>query len=193
MFFPFSAQAKSWEPVALALRKLGGAGPRNLLDPWLLAPKVGLRVIDSRAALKSLSLAERGHLLSAGRRSWSGGVYPNPLPDGTRICILNPAHSRRRNKITLMEEIVHVYRTHVPSGFKRLSEGVEVRDYNKHQEAEAYGIGAAALMPWANFFQAVNKGATVDELAEHYDVTRDLIEYRIKITGAYRLYRARQR
>jgi hypothetical protein len=74
-----------------------------------------------------------------------------------------------------------------------LADGIEVRDYDKSQEEEAYGIGAAALLPWQSFFKSLNAGRTVDELAETHEVTPDLISYRIKITGAYRLYQARQR
>jgi hypothetical protein len=70
---------------------------------------------------------------------------------------------------------------------------LEVREYHVAQEKEAYGIGAAAPIPWANLFPFLNASRTVSELAEHFDVTTDLIEYRTKITGGYRIYRARQR
>jgi Zn-dependent peptidase ImmA (M78 family) len=122
---------------------------------------------------------------------WSGGVLPKPLPNGRFICILNPTHHRRRNKITLMEEIVHVYRKHVPTGLRGIMPGLRVREYNKAQEMEAYGVGAAVLLPWSSFYYSLNSGRPIQEMAECYDVTMQLIQYRIKITGATNLYRSR--
>ena len=48
-------------------------------------------------------------------------------------------------------------------------------------EKDAYGVGAAALVPWEMLLPDMNRGAAIDELAELSDVTTDLITYRIKI------------
>lgn len=192
MLVPFSKKAKGWEAQALKLRLLGRVGKSDLLDPWILASEVGLRICDAMLLLDCLSMDERKAILHEQGKKWSGGVFPKILPDGTRICILNPTHSRRRNKITLMEEISHVFLGHKPCAVTVTGDGVEVRDYNRTQEQEAYGVGAAALLPWLTFFHAINSGKTIDELSEIYDVTRDLVKYRIQITGGHRLYRARQ-
>jgi hypothetical protein len=72
------------------------------------------------------------------------------------------------------------------------SDGLHVRDYDEASEQEAYGVGAAALIPWSQLFHHLYSGATKDELAEEFDVTVQLIQYRINITGARRLYLARQ-
>jgi hypothetical protein len=193
VLLPFSKRAKEWEPTAAALRKLLNLAISDALDPWQLAPKVGLTVFDGHAALRAVSEDASRHLLGLGRSKWSGGVYPCPLPDNTYLCILNPTHSTRRNKITLMEEIVHIHVNHKPSGLILLEDGIRIRSYDKAQEEQAFGIGAAALLPWKSFFDRVNGGCSLDELADDFDVTPDLIEYRIKITGAFVLYRARQR
>jgi hypothetical protein len=68
-----------------------------------------------------------------------------------------------------------------------------MRDYNKAQEEEAFGVGAAALIPWEPFFRAINAGRTIHQLAEVYELSKPLITYRVQITGAHRLYRACQR
>lgn len=194
MFLPFSAKSKEWEPKALALRRLCGSGATRLLDPWALAPKVGLTVLAADNALMAgLDETSRAHLAGPGGLCWSGGVLPIPLPDGSRLCLLNAAHSKRRNRITLMEEIAHIHLCHAPTKLVLREGGVEVRDYDGRQESEAYGVGAAALLPWEPFFQAVNGGRAIEEIAEEYDVSSQLVEYRVKITGASRLYQARQR
>jgi Zn-dependent peptidase ImmA (M78 family) len=135
----------------------------------------------------------RQQLLVHGKKQWSGGVYATPLPDGSRICILNSRHNPRRTKITLMEEVAHIYLKHTPTGLMRSTDGLRIRGYDKKQEQDAYGVGAAALLPWPAIFPAVNKGMTIAELAEQFEVSSELIDYRIKITGAYTLYKARQR
>jgi hypothetical protein len=60
-------------------------------------------------------------------------------------------------------------------------------------ETQAYGVGAAALLPWHSFFHQINKGGTRAKIAAQYEVSEDLVEYRIKISGAHKLYQARQR
>ena len=92
-----------------------------------------------------------------------------------------------------MEEIVHTHRGHRPSGLAFEGDGLSVRQYDRQQESEAYGVGAAALIPWQTFFRGVNDGRTVAELSEYYEVTPELVTYRIKITGLFAVFRARQR
>lgn len=193
MLLPFSQRAKTWEPIAVELRQIVRVNGHKQLNPWDLAPEVALKVLDGHAILKHLPAAMQFHLRGAGKDRWSGGVYPHPLPDGDLVCILNPFQSHRRNKITLMEEIVHIYLDHMPSGVACAVPGVEVREYHKDQEEEAYGVGAAALLPWQAFFKALNVGQTIEELAELHNVAPELVEYRIKITGASNLYKSRQR
>ena len=88
---------------------------------------------------------------------------------------------------------MHVHLKHVPTGLRNITTGLRVRDYNAKQEAEAYGVGAAVLLPWSSFYYALDSGETVIAIAERYDVTTQLVEYRIKITGATNLYRNRCR
>ena len=80
-FLPFSPKAKAWEPVAMDLRRLGKVDDGELPDPEVLAEKVGLYMVDARFALEDFDEADRSHLLVRASGSWSGGVYPVPLPD----------------------------------------------------------------------------------------------------------------
>ena len=193
MLLPFSARAKKWEPHAQALRKRLNLSSSQILDPYKLAAAVGLRLVDLRSVCEQLDKESAEQVLVRDKDSWSGGVFARPLPDGTRICILNSTHGPRRTKITLMEEIAHIHLRHTPTSLIRLADGLRRREYNKAQEEEAYGVGAAALLPWETFFRAINSGRTIDQLAEKHDLSEQLIQYRIQITGGYKLYRARQR
>jgi hypothetical protein len=190
-FLPFSEQGKLWEPIATDLRRLSGARIGELVDPAVLADRVGLHLVDANSALEGFSKADRDHLLVTASDSWSGGVFPKPLPNGKRVCIINPNHNRRRNRITLMEEVVHIHRKHKPSGLRDVLPGLRVRDYHKEHETEAYGVGVAVLLPWSQFYHQLDAGTPIAEIAEAFDVTEALVQYRIKITAATNLYRNR--
>lgn len=192
MFVPFSERSKAWEPHAAKLRGLVQSQNGSVrFEPFDLAPKLGLRVVKDWP-LDGLCDPDRRHLQAIGPRDWSGGVYPKPLPDGSRLCVLNPFQTERRQRITLMEEICHCYFGHQPTALLINAQGLLVRDYDAKQESEAYGVGAAVLLPWALFFPRLNAGAGVEELSEEFDVTRQLVDYRIKICGASSLFRSRQ-
>lgn len=190
-FLPFIRRAQHWELLAIELRRLACARDGENVDPELLAEKVGLCLFDAGRAMEDFSQNDRNHLLVTASDRWSGGVLPRPLPNGKLVCILNPSHHRRRNRITLMEEIVHVRQKHVPTGLRDVTPGLRVRDYDQLQEAEAYGVGAAVLLPWSSFYHAISSGRGLDAIADDYDVTTKLVEYRIKVTGASNLYRNR--
>lgn len=190
MFRPFSKKAQAWETPAGTLRRLLRLRSDQILDPFALAPKVGLTLMELSDV--PVEDAVRHQLLNSASDRWSGGVYATPLPDGTFLCIINPNHDIRRRRITLMEEISHVFLKHTPTGVRALGGGIFARDYDHAQEQEAYGVGAAALLPWASFFGDLNGGANAEELARKYGVSVPLVNYRIQITGAINLYRARQ-
>lgn len=190
-FLPFSQRGQLWEPIAVQLRRLSSVRDGELVDPAILAERVGLQLVDAASVLEGFPKEDRDHLLVTAADAWSGGVFPKPLPNGKCICIINPTHHRRRNRITLMEEIVHIHRKHKPSGLRDVMPGLRVRDYHKDHETEAYGVGAAVLLPWSQFYHQLDAGSPVTEMAEIFDVTEALIRYRIKVTGATNLYRHR--
>lgn len=193
MFLPFSQRGKRWEPHALKIRGIARcASNGERFDPFALAPHVGLTVVRD-CSFDALEDDDRDHMRTVGADNWSGGVYPQPLPNGSRLCILNPYQSERRRRITLMEEISHCYLKHQPTTLVASSEGLLVRDFDKRQEEEAYGVGAAVLLPWKFLFPRLNQGEGVEELAEAFDVTQQLVMYRMKICGATSLFRARSR
>lgn len=191
MFKPFSKQAQAWEGHALELRRKLGLTRADLLQPTALAPKLGLLVVDALQIRQLLDEQTAERIFGSGCNAWSGGVFATPLPSGERICIINSTHSAYRQKVTLMEEIAHIYLQHSTTKLHSCGDGVRFRDFDEKQEREAYAVGTAALLPWASFFHGVNKGMSVEQLAEMYQVSRELIQYRIKVTGAHKLYQAR--
>ena len=64
------------------------------------------------------------------------------------------------------------------------------RDYNKDIEEEAYGTGAAALVPYGSLKRYIRDGKTIAQIARHFKVSRALVEYRIKVSKLWELYQA---
>jgi len=63
------------------------------------------------------------------------------------------------------------------------------RDYNQADEEAAYAVGAAALVPYAALRRLVLSGRSADEIAQHFRVSRQLAEYRIKVTHLWTDYK----
>ena len=65
------------------------------------------------------------------------------------------------------------------------------RDYNQDIEEEAYGTGAAALIPYSSLRRMVSEGKTAQQIARDYGVSRALVEFRIKISRLWDEYAAK--
>jgi IrrE N-terminal-like domain len=204
---PPTEKRKQFELRALGLREFAGVAGDQALDPFALARFANLLVVDFND-IQGLSPESRAHLLGQGADQWSGGACSRPLPNGWRLVILNPAHGKQRNRATLMEEISHVFLGHkanrlaiIGTGRRPNSEGpgdqtviakknaALARDYNHDDEEAAYAVGSAALVPYAGLRRFLTQGHTADQIARHFGVSRQLVEYRIKVTHLWSNYK----
>jgi hypothetical protein len=184
---------RQFELNALGFRDFARVRAGAPLDPFRLAKFANLLVIDFDQ-IKDLSNEAREHLLGAASEKWSGGACSLPLPDGKRIVILNPNHGRLRSNATLMEEVSHVFLGHQPSRLKVVAETKSgrtiARDYRHADEEAAYATGAAALVPYSALRRSILDGQSSQEIAKHFHVSRELVEYRLKVTRLWKTYRA---
>jgi len=67
---------------------------------------------------------------------------------------------------------------------------VLARDYNKSDEEAAYAIGSAALVPYAALRKMVFADRRADQIARRFHVSRQLVEYRIKVTHLWSAYKS---
>jgi hypothetical protein len=190
---PPTQKGRNYELRAQALREFAGLKRDDQpLDPFELARYAKLLVVTFEEIV-GLSEQTIKHLISEGKDLWSGGAASHKLPDGRKLIILNPTHSRNRHNATLMEEISHVFLGHKPSRLAikgRNNDGKAVaRDYNADIEEEAYSTGAAALVPYAALKQYVHQGKTAAQIARHFNVSRALVEYRIKVSRLWDAYK----
>jgi hypothetical protein len=181
---------RNFELKAIALREFARVKPDLSLNPFDLAQFANLMVVEFEQ-LKGLSERARQHLLGPASESWSGGACS--LPDGMKLVILNPNHGSARTKATLMEEICHVFLAHQPNRLSVVTKDargkVMNRDYRKADEEEAYGVGAAALVPYATLKKLLLQGKTSLQIGLHFRVSRELVEYRMKVTHLWREFK----
>jgi len=184
---------RQFELRGLGFRSFARVRPDAPLDPFRLAKFARLLVLNFDQ-IKGLTTTTREHLLGSASEAWSGGACSRPLPDGRKIVILNPNHGSLRTNATLMEEISHVFLGHQANRLHVVTEDARgrtaSRDYRKADEEAAYGVGAAALVPYSSLRRAILRGDTSVQIARHFRVSRELVEYRLKVTRLWRTYRA---
>ena len=193
---PPSSKGRQYEIRAVGLREFAGLRRDDeRLNPFDLARYAKLLVASFEQIEPFLSEETKAHLLGAGSDKWSGGACSQTLFDGRKLIILNPTQGENRQNATLMEEICHVFLGHKPS---RLAiENVNkqgkpiARDYREADEEAAYSVGAAALVPYSSLRRFVEQGKTSREIAKHFNVSRELVEYRMKVSHLWEEYKVK--
>lgn len=191
---PPTRKGRQYEIRAIGLREFAGLKKDDdRLNPFELAYYAKLLVVTFEQIELFLTPETREHLLSGGRDKWSGGACSQTLPDGRKLIVLNPTHGENRQNATLMEEVCHVFLGHKPS---RLAiENVNkhgkpiARDYREDDEEAAYSVGAAALVPFSSLRRMIIQGKTSREIARHFNVSRELVEYRMKVSRLWEEYK----
>ena len=185
---PRNYRGRAYERVGLRIRGFAGVSIEGPLDPFSLAEFVKIQVIEPSqvGGLSPLVLAELN-----GRSSSRWSAVTLGLPDGWQLCILNPTHNSERQRASLMEEITHVVLGHEPTRIVTGEGGIAYRGYNALNEQVAYGVGAAALVPYAALLQGLGDGKKPEKIARQYGVSIPLVLYRIKITMLWTLYLTR--
>lgn len=193
---PPTRKGRDYEIKAVGLREFAGLRRDDEpLNPFDLAKYAKLLVASFEQIEPFLSDETKLHLLDDAKDKWSGGACSQTLSDGRKLIILNPTHGANRQNATLMEEICHVFLGHKPSrlAVKNYNKKGEViaRDYRHDVEEEAYSVGAAALVPFSALRRFVEQGKTSREIARHFNVSRELVEYRMKVSRLWEEYKKR--
>jgi Zn-dependent peptidase ImmA (M78 family) len=118
----------------------------------------------------------------AGSRNWSGMAID--LKGEGVLVIYNDSHPPCRVRATLMEEFFHLWLGHPPRVLRYYGDD-SARTYNKAVENQAYGSGAAALVPYRALRARIRAGQSSADIADHFEVSRDLVLFRSKVTRLY--------
>ena len=191
---PPTQKGRQYEIRALGLRDFAGLRRDDEpLNPFELARYAKLLVVSFEQIEPFLSEETKAHLLGEGRDKWSGGACSQTMHDGRKLIVLNPTHGENRQNATLMEEVSHVFLGHKPTRLaientNKFGKPI-ARDYREDDEEAAYSVGAAALVPYSALRRLVEQGKTSRDIARHFNVSRELIEYRMKISRLWEKYK----
>ena len=122
----------------------------------------------------------KDHFAAARSGHWSGMCVP--YPNGITLVLYNGNHPERRTRATLMEEFFHLWLEHPPDRLRLFSDGAGRREFVGAKESEAYGSGAAALVPYQAVKAMLTTGHTVRQIADHFLVSEALVQFRIRVT-----------
>jgi Zn-dependent peptidase ImmA (M78 family) len=102
--------------------------------------------------------------------------------DGTkRLIVYNDFHSKGRQANSITHEISHGILLHRPTpAFNDMG----CRDVDKEVEEEASWLAGVLLVPEEATLYIVRQRMTLDQAAIKYGVSKQLVEWRIRMTGA---------
>jgi len=180
-------EAESIECRALAVKRCLRVAVGEALDPYAAARESGV-VLFGEEFFECFTAEERRQVLVTGAARWSAGT----VIDGENVAvILNPTHDPVRQRATLAEELAHIVIGHPPSVIDTTT---GMRTYDGEMESEAYGVGAAMLMPYGQLFALCKEPLPVADIAARYGLSVAFTNYRINRCGLRKMYdkRARQ-
>lgn len=173
------------EHNALDLRHELGLPNDKPLDP-LAAFDLLDSVLDVVPHTELGAPAEHERYFSGAREyRWSGMCIP--LPEGDHLVVYNGFHPQTRVRATLMEEFFHLWLGHAPTKIRVQTDGAGAREFDVGKESEAYGSGAAALVPYGSLREMLSSGMDVGEIGNHFNVSEQLVGFRMKVAKLSRL------
>ena len=83
-----------------------------------------------------------------------------------------------------MHELAHIELRHVPARVQVSETGMLLlSEYSEDQEQEADWHAAALLLPRDGLMHMRSRQKTSDQIAAHYGVSKQLTEWRLRMTG----------
>ena len=148
-------------------------------------------LVVPRDLMEDCSQEDYHAAVTKGGDEWSAVTFQTE--SGMWAIMMNPSHSRRRQRSTLMEEIFHVILKHDPEPvFQDPVCGTARTEFSEEKEAEAYYSGSAALVPYVGLRSFLEQHRTLDEIADHFDVTVDLVKMRAKLCRLWNRYKGNE-
>jgi Zn-dependent peptidase ImmA (M78 family) len=118
------------------------------------------------------------YLTGPGRPNFSAVTL---LSQGKRWVIHNDAHELGRQASNIAHEIAHALLHHpVPALFDANGQ----RSHNREHEEEANWLGPALLISEEAALFIVRSRMSIEDAAEHYGTSKDIIQMRLNVNGA---------
>ncbi len=175
---------KAWcEQVSAEYHQELGVSLTQAFDPRLLAEKMGVRVLLP-SDIRGLSPASLKQLTVVDAESWSAITL---VRRGVKLVVLNSGQSPARRANSLAHELAHIVLNHTSDDAQLSAEGFLFRArFDKDQEDEANWLAGCILVPREGLRRAYWRTQSPQALAAHFGVSRDLINWRLRMTGIAR-------
>lgn len=128
------------------------------------------------------------HLLGSGRNEWSAMSVPLDSYDARWVILRNDRHNIERQRVTYLEECWHILLGHKLTRIAKVADAYG-RTYDSSEEHDAFYLAAATLLPRQAVAQAIKEQRPVKSIADQYGVSTELVEYRIKRLGLWKMHR----
>lgn len=175
------ASFKQWaENQSVEIRNQLGLKPWDYLSPSLLAEFLKVKVLTSEQVI----LIDP-YLSTFDFAGWSGTT----IKFGESFIIIhNHSHSPQRQDSNVMHELAHLICKHELEPLTTI-DGLLLRDYSKKKESEAEWLGGCLQLPKVALFSSIKRGADAKELLSKYNVSVEMLRYRINMTGIKKVYK----
>lgn len=171
--------------IALEVREELGLESHDALCPWDLAAHLEIPVTTLQA-LANANPRLAGHVDYLARRQPRVFSAITLFDGPKRFIIHNHGHAPTRQRSDLAHELAHALLRHPPHPLF-CSRGQRI--YNRILEAEAAWLGPVLLVPNEAAQLVVARGMSEDAAVRHFGVSRDLLKFRLRMSGAHRINR----
>lgn len=189
----FDRGFKSWsERTSTNIRNELGLAPHDCLNVFRLAEFLEVTVLTPND-IPGLPEEVLDQLARKDPFGWH--AVSLSLPDGQMLLIYNPKKSDGRKASDIAHELAHIVLEHKPSTVILSQDGsFAMRTYDQKQEDEANWLAWSLLLPREALIRAMRRGTSIDETANLYGVSPQLVKYRLSVTGvSVQLARIRKR
>lgn len=160
----------------------------GISDEQCLSHDLALRLIPKCEvwALKNVPNVPFEYVIHFRNMARQFGAFAYKDKDGDYRIVFNDSYPPEAVRVYLMEEFYHIRLGHPFDTVRLYAEEAKdprTRTHSDAKEKEAYGCGAAALVPYGGLESMLARGDHVRRIAEHYFVPLDVVEHRLSVTG----------
>ncbi len=180
----FKAEAErlatdTWDSMAL--------GPADRLNALELAMHVGCQV---HAADELVSKEKLQRLKQIQDDAFFACTFK--LPGERYVIVFNPLVSETRRNSDIAHEVSHILLRHRLSRLEQLN-GVAFLSGDHEQEEEAAWLSGCLLLPRFALLHDLKNEILPSDIAKERQISEDMVDYRIKVTGVQRQLDAARR
>ena len=172
---------KAWcETTAERYRIALGLKPEDPLNPEHLAAHLGV-IVWRPEEVPGLAESSLQQLTNHDSDSWSAVTIRIA---NANLTIVNSAHAPTRQRSSLCHELAHLILDHQPGRIDLSPAGhLLLSSFERDQEEEADWLSGTLLVPRASLKTAFNSTQNPQILANRFDVSVDMLNWRLRMTG----------